>query len=201
MTMTAQATSNLTTLESGQGFESFIKEEVTLISSLNEARIQQMMDYSKQFLDKVFPLSKGSHKDVRNYVVYYQHLLAFFEDGSQAGLKDSKQFVALSGHKEKPTSIVLQNNEGYHVEVIFNANGKRGSKDRAQVDDIQVETKSMDLGDVAIAANDEGTLSQWFSMVRGDSEVTMTKSGMAVCRCIEKRKDFTGKDGEEYRIG
>jgi malate synthase len=199
--MTALSTSNLNTLDDTQGFESFIKEEVTLISSLNDARIQQMMDYSKQFLDKVFPLSQGSHKDVRSYVVYYQHLLAFFEDGTQAGLKQPKQFVALSGHKEDPTSIVLQNYEGSHVEIIFNANGKRGSKDRACIDDIQIETKSMDLGDISIAANDENTQTHWFSMVRGDSEITTHKSGKRVCRCVDKKKAFTGKDGEEYRIG
>ncbi|WP_230390681.1 malate synthase [Reinekea sp. G2M2-21] len=199
--MTALSTSTLQAMESSQGFESFIKEEVTLISSLNDARIQQMMDYSKNFLDKVFPLSKGSHKDVRNYVVYYQHLLAFFEDGSQAGLKQPKQFVALSGHKENPTSIVLKNADGFHVEVIFNAHGKRGSRDKANVDDIQIETKSMDLGDVTIAANDEQTDSHWFSMVRGDSEITTNRAGQRICRCVDQRKHFTGKDGEEYRIG
>ena len=182
------------------GFESFIKEEVTLISSLNDARIQQMMDYSKQFLDKIFPLSKGSHKDVRNYVVYYQHLLAFFEDGSQAGLKSPKQFVALSGHKENPTSVVLKNDEGYHVEIIFNPNGKRGRRDAACVDDIQVETKAMKMGDVTIAANDEPSRTHWFSMVRGDSEITTTKAGQRICKCVEKAKSFTGKDGEDYRV-
>lgn len=183
------------------GFESFIKEEVTLISSLNDARIQQMMDYSKQFLDKAFPLSKGSHKDVRSYVVYYQHLLAFFADGTQAGLKNPKQFVALSGHKESPTSIVLKNEDGFHVEVIFNPCGKRGRHDAACVDDIQVETNSMNMGDITIAAaaNDEQR-SHWFSMVRGDSEITTTKAGKRICKCIETAKSFTGKDGEDYRI-
>jgi malate synthase len=199
--MTALSTSNLNTVDNEQGFESFIKEEVTMISSLNDARIQQMMDYSKQFLDKVFPLSKGSHKDVRSYVVYYQHLLAFFEDGTQAGLKHPKQFVALSGHKEDPTSVVLQNHDGAHVEIIFNANGKRGSKDLAHIDDIQIETKSMDLGDISIAANDEVDQTHWFSMVRGDSEITTHKSGKRICRCVDTKKAFTGKDGEEYRIG
>ena len=193
--MTALATNQL-----NPGFENFIKEEVTLISSLNDARIQQMMDYSKQFLDKVFPLSNGSHKEVRSYVVYYQHLLAFFEDGTQSGLKDPQQFVALSGHKENPSSILLKNSEGFHVELIINPNGKRGRLDKASIDDIQVETKGMDLGDVTIAANDEGTPTQWFSMVRGDSQITTSKEGRRICKVVETNKDFTGKDGELYRV-
>ncbi len=193
--MTALATSQL-----NPGFESFIKEEVTLISSLNDARVQQMMDYSKAFLDKVFPLSKGSHKDVRSYVVYYQHLLAFFEDGTQTGLKDPQQFVALSGHKENPTSIVLKNDEGFHVELIINPNGKRGRRDTASIDDIQVEIKGMDLGDVTIAANDEGNQSHWFSMVRGDSVISTNKQGRRICKVLDAHKEFTGKEGEPYRI-
>ncbi len=199
--MTALSTSNLQMLDNDHGFESFIKEEVTLISSLNEARIQQMMDYSKQFLDKVFPLSKGSHKDVRSYVVYYQHLLAFFEDGSQAGLKNPKQFVALSGHKEDPTSVVLKNDQGFHVEVIFNPNGKRGAKDKASIDDIQVETRSTNQEDFTLATTSDCNDSFWFSMVRGDSEITTTKAGKRICRLVDQRKQFTGKDGEEYRVG
>ena len=199
--MTALSTSNLHLMENDQGFESFIKEEVTLISSLNEARIQQMMAYSKQFLDKVFPLSKGSHKDVRSYVVYYQHLLAFFEDGSQAGLKNPQQFVALSGHKEDPSSVVLKNDQGFHVEVIFNPNGKRGAKDKASIDDIQVEARSTNQDDFSLATNNDQKESFWFSMVRGDSEITTTKAGKRVCRLVDQRKHFTGKDGAEYRIG
>jgi len=184
----------LTTRQFDQGFDSFIQEEVTLISSLNEARIQQMMTYSKQFLDKVFPLSNGSHKDVRSYIVYYQHLLAFFEDGSQSALRDPKQFVALSGHKNAPASVVLKNEDGFHVEIIFNAKGKRGSKDRAHIDDIQVEASN-------IAANDEQNSHHWFSMVRGDSEITTDPKGQQTLRYVDKRKEFTAKDGEEYRIG
>ena len=199
--MIALATSNLQTLENDHGYESFIKEEVTLISALNEARIQQMMDYSKQFLDKVFPLSKGSHKAVRSYVVYYQHLLAFFEDGSQAGLRNPQQFVALSGHKEDPSSVLLKNDQGFHVEVIFNPNGKRGTKDKAGIDDIQVQTHSVNQDDFSLATADSNHDSYWFSMVRGDSEITTTKTGKRICRLVDQCKQFTGKDGEEYRIG
>lgn len=180
-------------------FEHFINEEVTLISSLNDARIQQMMDYSKQFLDKVFPLAKGSHKNVKSYVVYYQHLLAFLADGTQTGLSDPQQFVALSGYKEQPSSIVLKNSDDYHVELIFNPSGKRGMLDLANIDDIQVETPT--TTDSLVTANAKQAASrQWFSMVRGDSRVHTNKQGKAVCHCIHQRKDFTGKDGEEYSL-
>ncbi len=192
----------LTTRQLDQGFDSFIQEEVTLINTLNESRIRQVMDYSKQFLDKVFPLAKGNHKNVKSYVVYYQHLLAFFEDGSQSGLKYPKQFVALSGHRECPTSLVLKNEEGFHVELIINKKGKRGAKDNAHIDDIQIETSNMSINGFS-AANDESNApnKHWFSMVRGDSEIVTDKNGDQQCRCLETKKVFTSKEGDDYSIG
>jgi malate synthase len=94
---------------------------------------------AKTFLDEQFPLESGSHKDVKSYVVYYHHLLAFFNDGSQSGLVDPKQFVALCGHKCEPNSIVFKRNS-FHVELVINKKGDIGSQDLANVQDIKIET-------------------------------------------------------------
>lgn len=183
------------------GFDRFIEEEANLIHSLNTARINQMMAYSKRFLDKVLPLKNGSHKDVKSYIVYYQHLLAFFDDGSQSGLQNPKQFVAYSGSKDDPESLVFKNDQDYHIEIILNAKGKRGAIDHAHVDDIQVETGSMSLGEISIAANDSTNHHCWFSMVRGDTQIRANQSGKPVINCLTKAKDFNAKDGGDYRIG
>lgn len=184
------------------GIEEFIKEEVALISSLNDARVQQMMNYSKKFLDTAFPLATGSHKDACSYVVYYQHLLVFLADGSQSGLKHPQQFVALSGHKESPDAVLLKSDDGVHVELVFNANGKRGALDTAGIDDIQVEASGADLGDIKVSHRKTlGSGAKWFSMVRGDSRVSTNKDGHQHCEYIEQPKHFTDKNGEEYRVG
>ncbi|TCS43970.1 malate synthase [Reinekea marinisedimentorum] len=182
------------------GFDNFIEEEATLIHSLNTARIRQMMAYSKRFLDEAIPLKRGSHKDVKSYIVYYQHLLAFFDDGSQSGLQDPQQFVAFSGSKEKPESLVFKNDQGFHVELIINPRGKRGCIDHAHIDDIQVETTGAEMQRVSIAANDATGHHHWFSMVRGDSHITMNTEGKPEIHCIHKAKDFRAKDGSDYHI-
>jgi len=195
------AASHQTEMKSTLGFDDFIKEEVSILSALNEQRLQEVMTYSKQFLDKVFPLENGSHQDVSSYVIYYKHLLAFFPDGSKSGLKQPKQFVALSGHKSEPTSIVLKN-DGFHVELIFNKNGSRGIKDIAGIDDIQVETTRVNFGG-EVAANDENTQQKtrhWFSMMRNDDELVFDAKGQQVCRCVDVPKAFTDKDGEDYPL-
>jgi malate synthase len=187
--------------ETSLGFDDFIKEEVAILAALNEQRVNELMAYSKSFLDKVFPLEHGSHKDVSSYVIYYRHLLAFFPDGSKSGLKAPKQFVALSGHKNEPTSIVLKN-DGFHVELIFNKNGPRGIKDIAGIDDIQVETNKINFGHEG-AANDENEMQKtrhWFSMIRSDDELVYDAAGKQYCRCVDLPKAFTDKDGEDYQL-
>lgn len=61
---------------------SFIAEEVLAVAQVNVAEHEKLAQ-AKQFLDRHFPLDTGSHQDVISYVVYYQHLLAFFADGDR----------------------------------------------------------------------------------------------------------------------
>ena len=183
----------MTTALKNNSFDTFIDEEVSLIGELNQQRTAQLTEYSKRFLDNRFPLAKGSHSDVCSYVVYFKHVLAFFEDGTTTGLLKPAQFVAMSGHKDEPESIVLQD-EGAHVEITFNAKGTIGSKDKAGIDDIQVQTSQRDI----TTANDEQ--SQWFSLMRSDTQVVTDKRGQTRCNYRTGPKEFTDKNGNEYRI-
>ena len=183
----------------GLGFDNFINEEVSILKALNDKRLQELMSYSKSFLDKVFPLENGSHQEVSSYVIYYNHLLAFFPNGEKSGLENPSQFVALSGHKSEPTSIVLKN-DGFHVEMIFNKNGTRGIKDLAGIDDIQVETTKANFGTEQAANDEQASGKRWFSMIRGDDELVYDAEGNQVCRCVDVKKAFTDKYGEDYQI-
>lgn len=179
MTNTDPGTNN-----NSAGFDDFIKAQVNIVCELNEKRVNEMRGYSKAFLDKIFPLDEGSHQDVSSYVIYYKHLLAFFPDGRKSGLKHPKQFVALSGHKIEPTSIVLKN-DGFHVELMFNKKGTRGIKDIAGIDDIQVETTIVDVKasndeTVDVLATQSSQARRWFSMLRSDDDLVYNASGSQV---------------------
>lgn len=88
-----------------------------------------------QMLDSTFPLHDGSHKDVKQYVIYYRHLMVFFEDGSHCGLDNPKQFVAFTGGKESPDSLLLQLGDN-HMELIFD---KNKAKSLSNLCDVLVE--------------------------------------------------------------
>ncbi len=72
-----------------------------------------------EILDQHFALQNGSHKNVKQYVIYFRHIMAFFADGSHCGLAQPKQFVAFAGYKDTPESIVLKENS-VHVELVLN---------------------------------------------------------------------------------
>lgn len=88
---------NMSIIKSHQiqpNLNSFIAEEVLAVAQVNAAEHEKLA-HAKQFLDRHFPLDSGSHQEVISYVVYYQHLLAFFADGSHSGLRQAKQFVEI----------------------------------------------------------------------------------------------------------
>lgn len=145
--------------------------------------------YGKNLLDEVFPLNQGSHHDVASYMVYYQHLLAVFSDGRSCGLANPSQFVALSGHKSDPSSIVLKNN-GLHIDIEINRQGVNGSQDLAGIEDIQVEaalTTVLDFEQPQLAG-----YRHWLGLIQGNL------SGQG--NRVNHDKMFTSKHGENYRL-
>ena len=171
----------------------------------NQARGNHVISYAKTFLDETFALDHGSHVDVTSYLVYYQHLLAMFPDGSTQGLRDPGQFVALSGHKEQPTAVVLKNN-GLHVVLEFDRNGSNGAKDLAGLQDIQIEsalTTIMDFEDSVSAVDAQDKIEvyrHWLGLMQGNLETSFDKNGETVTRQLAKDKRFTCKDGNDYDL-
>jgi malate synthase len=179
--------------------------ELDLAGGHNAQRGQQVIAKAKDFLDEVFPLDQGSHHDVTSYVVYYHHLLAFFVDGRQTGLKKPCQFVAINGQKADPESLLLKNN-GLHVEIKFDRNGKNGISDKANIDDILIEsalTTIMDCEDSVAAVDAEDKLEvyqNWLGLMQGTLETSFEKDGETHTRRMNPDRIFSDLDGEVYRV-
>jgi malate synthase len=171
----------------------------------NPLRGQAVIDKAKDFLDEQFPLNIGSHHDVSSYLVYYQHLLAFFPDGNKSGLKKVCQFVAFDGSKNGPSYLLLKNH-GLHVGLQIDRNGKIGSTDKAGVDDVQIEsalTTIMDFEDSVSAVDSADKVNayrNWFGLMRGNLNAVFSKNGQLVQRSLNYDRNFTGKSGEVYCV-
>ncbi|MGS0682889.1 malate synthase [Shewanella sp. 125m-7] len=149
----------------------FIGADLVDVNVVEVATSNSTGPCAKTFLDAKFPLAKGSHKNACSYVVYYQQLLIFMADGTQTGLRQPKQFVALNGHKSEPTAILLNDN-GTHVELTFDRKKENGCEDLANIKDIQLEGHEY-----------------WISLI--DIEKSVVASSM-------QDQLFTAKDGSDY---
>ncbi|PKF77217.1 malate synthase G [Vibrio sp. vnigr-6D03] len=171
----------------------------------NQARGKKVIAFAKDFLDEVFPLNEGSHHDVESYTVYFKNLLAFFPDGTQAGLKHPGQFVAASDLDREPTSIILRNN-GLHIEMIINSCGTIGSQDLAGIDDIQIESAMstiMDFEDSIAAVDGDDKVeayTNWLGLVTGSLKSEFTKNGKTLTRKLSDDKVYTGRNGDDYTL-
>lgn len=179
--------------------------ELATGKTYNPVRGDAVIAKAKDFLDQVFPLESGSHKDVISYVVYYHHLLAFFQDGSQTGLQQPCQLVAVNGQRSEPEAILLKNN-GLHVEIQFDRNGKNGMKDPANINDILIESALstiMDCEDSVAAVDAEDKIEvyrNWLGLMQGTLEASFEKDGKIQTRRMNPDRIFTDLDNQEYRL-
>jgi len=136
-------------------------------TGINAARRDRVVRCAKDFLDKTYPLTEGSHRDAVSYMVYFQNLLVILADGSTTGLQQPKQFVGKNGPTDKPDSILLEHN-GTHTEIQFDCNGRNGSSDLASIDDIQLQSVNYKLFDFnASSVNQKcSTYSNWVQIVK-----------------------------------
>ncbi|WP_417528229.1 malate synthase G [Marinomonas shanghaiensis] len=179
--------------------------ELATGKTYNSVRGSAVVAKAKDFLDQVFPLESGSHKDVISYVVYYHHLLAFFQDGSQTGLQQPCQLVAVNGQRSEPEAILLKNN-GVHVEIQFDRNGKNGAKDPANINDILIESALstiMDCEDSVAAVDAEDKIEvyrNWLGLMQGTLEASFNKDGQTQTRRMNPDRIFTDLNNQEYRL-
>jgi malate synthase len=177
----------------------------TLAGTFDKTRGASVIDFAKRFLDENVPLAQGSHKDVKSYVVYYRHLLAFFADGSQSGLATPSQFVALCGHKCEPDAILLTHND-LHIELVIDRNGSIGKNDPANIQDIRLEsalTSIIDFEDSVATVDGEDKIHayrNWLGLMQGDLSTSFSKNGEQETRTLNPDITFTNANGEDYIV-
>ncbi|OED41124.1 hypothetical protein AB833_10210 [Chromatiales bacterium (ex Bugula neritina AB1)] len=167
----------------------------------NEARANRVTDHARKFLDAACPLTEGSHKDAVTYLVYFQNLMAILADGSTVGLQNPSQFVARNGPRNEPESILLQHQQ-LHIEILFDRNGVRGSRDLSNIDDIQIEAPeptylSLETENVEQKCEVYNNL---IELARGRLQTTYDSRGKSVTRRVKRCTPYTLKCGEEVQI-
>ncbi|WP_051876195.1 malate synthase G, partial [Corynebacterium jeikeium] len=170
----------------------------------NKVRGDKVIEWGREFLDRVVPLESGSHKDVTKYAVESGQLAATI-DGNDVHLRNPEVYAGFGGDKANPTDILLYNN-GLYIDIQIDPESPIGKTDKAGVKDLNLEsavTTIIDFEDsVAAVDAEDKTLGyrNWLGLNVGNLTKTITKSGRTFTRKLNEDRYYTGKDGSELRL-
>ena len=155
---------------------------------------------ARVFLDEAFPIAGISHADARRYHVHEGALLV-----DDLPLVTPEKFTGYRGHPRAPQAVLLCNH-GLHVELVFDRTHRIGSRDRAGLADVRLESAVsaiMDFEDsvACVDAEDKvGAYRNWLGLMKGDLSETFEKGGRQLTRNLAPDLVFTAPGGGEVSV-
>jgi len=155
---------------------------------------------AKALLDQAFPLTGGSHADVKAYAFDMTNLVAMLASGTKVTLAQPEKFIGFSGEPQNPTAILLRNN-GLHVDIRIDRDHAIGKSDPAGVSDVVLEsalTTIIDMEDsvAAVDAEDKvGVYRNLLGLALGTLTARFEKDGATQERRLNPDRIYTRPEG------
>ena len=171
----------------------------------NPVRGDKVIAWARDFLDKHFPLTQGSHKNAAQYAVLDGGLVINQIDGSLSMLATPAQFTGYAGDADDPTGVLLKHN-GLHVEIQIDREHSVGSTDAAGVKDVCLESALTTIQDcedsvAAVDAADKAVVYRnWLGLMKGDLEESFSKGGSTLKRTLNPDREFMDANGEAFSL-
>ena len=168
-------------------------------------RGKRVIQWVRDFLDRVVPLEDGSHADVVQYAIVPAgrrtlRVHATLKSGEHTTLKSQGQFAGFRGLMYEPSEILLYNN-GLFMRLQFDRNSFIGKKDLAGVYDISMEaavTTIQDFEDAVSAVDAEDkthAYRNWLNLMKGTLKTEFKKGGKIIKRSLNADMEFTNPYG------
>ncbi len=168
-------------------------------SGFNKQRAKEVIDYVRSLLNEIFPLLDGSWNDLSKIEVGEDNLELTLNN-TKTKLKNKNQFIGFNGEKNKPSSILLKNNN-LHFDIIIDPNNAIGKDDKANISDFIIESAIstiIDNEDSVAAVDAEDKIKcyrNWLGLMKGDLKVNMEKNGKKFTRQLNEDRKYISKDG------
>ncbi|MDC0937882.1 malate synthase G, partial [Pelagibacteraceae bacterium] len=170
----------------------------------NEDRGKKVITYVKNFLDEIIPLANTSWKEISNIIIKDKDLV-FLTKNNENYLKDKKQFIGFNGDKNKPSSILIKNNN-LHIDILVDPNHMIGKSDKASIADVVIESALstiIDNEDSVSAVDGEDKIKcyrNWLGLMKGDLTTSMEKNGKKFIRKLNPNRNYISKDGNKMSL-
>ena len=164
-----------------------------------------VIGFARRLLDKVAPLTTGSHADAVGYAVVNQTLIVQLSTGHEALLRNPGQFLGWRGDAEAPDGVLLRHN-GLHLEIQIDRAHPIGQTDPAGVCDLLIEaalTAIQDCEDsvAAVDAEDKtGVYRNWLGLMRGDLTASFPKGGRTETRRLDEDRLYRAAEGGDLTL-
>ncbi len=162
----------------------------------------KVIAFARDLLDRVAPLSGGSHADAVSYAISDGALVVRLSGGGEAALATPSQLVGWRGAPDTPDGVLLTHN-ALHLEIQIDRNHSIGRDDPAGVADLLVEaalTAIQDCEDsvAAVDAEDKvGVYRNWLGLMRGDLSASFAKGGRTETRRLDDDRTYAAPAGGE----
>ena len=170
----------------------------------NKERALKVITYVRNLLDEVAPLEQFSWSEIKQIKIKEKNLI--FSDGEEEKyLKNKNQFIAFNGEKEKPSTILIKNNN-LHIEISINPDHLVGKLDKAYISDVVVESAISTIIDnedsvAAVDAEDKvRCYRNWLGLMKGNLSADIEKNGKKFIRKLNSDRSYMSRDGKKITL-
>ena len=167
-------------------------------------RGQEVIKYVREFFDKHIPIDGTSWKNIASLKVANNDLI-IFKDDYKYKLKDKNKFIGHRGDANKPSAIIIKNNN-LHFEIIINPKAFSAAHDIAGISDVIVESAVSTICDnedsvAAVDSSDKiACYRNWLGLMKGSLKTQFEKNGKNLERKLNPDRSYISKKGKGLKL-
>jgi len=170
----------------------------------DDERAKKVINYSREFLDNIFPITDASWKDITKIKLEEKNLALFINE-KKFYLKNKKQFIGFNGEAENLNSILLKNNN-LHIDILIDPKSAVGKNDKAGISDIIIESAISTIVDnedsvAAVDSKDKvKCYRNWLGLMKGDLKAEVQKNNKKFIRKLNPDRVYKSADGSKITL-
>ena len=170
----------------------------------DDERAKKVINYSREFLDNIFPITDASWKDIAKIKLEEKNLALFINE-KKFYLKNKKQFIGFNGEAENLNSILLKNNN-LHIDILIDPKSAVGKNDKAGISDIIIESAISTIVDnedsvAAVDSKDKvKCYRNWLGLMKGDLKAEVQKNNKKFTRKLNPDRVYKSPDGSKITL-
>ncbi|MBK68909.1 MAG: malate synthase G [Legionellales bacterium] len=181
-----------------------IESEESRSEKYDPIRGQEVIKYTREFLNKHFPIKNLNWKDVTNLSIKEGKLL-ISNVNKVSRLINPKKFIGYRGKNNKPSAIILKNNN-LCLEIIINPRAFSAARDAAGISDIIIESAISticDHEDSVAAVDSEDKVKcyrNWLGLMKGNLTSEFEKNGKKLTRKLNPDRKYISAEGKNSKL-